>query len=118
MFWGYHLLLDCKAGDLDKVTSKSNINNFIHDLVPSIGMRAYGDPIIEHFATHLPEAAGYSLLQLIETSSITGHFSDKTGDHYIDVFSCKEFNIEDAISIVKTYFNPTEIRTTYLTRQA
>jgi S-adenosylmethionine/arginine decarboxylase-like enzyme len=118
MFWGYHLLLDCKAGELDRVKSASNINNFVHDLVLSIGMKAYGDPIIEHFATHLPEAAGYSLLQLIETSSITGHFSDKTGDHYIDVFSCKEFSIENAISIVEKYFNPTDIRTTYLTRQA
>jgi hypothetical protein len=43
------------------------IREFCEDLVSSIGMVAYGKPVLKHFATHLPEAAGYSLVQLIET---------------------------------------------------
>jgi S-adenosylmethionine/arginine decarboxylase-like enzyme len=118
MYWGYHLILDCKAGDLDKIKSGDNITDFVMALVTGINMVAYGDPIVEHFATHIPEAAGYSLVQLIETSSITGHFVDKNGDCYIDIFSCKEFDVDDAKSIVQDYFNPTQMRVTYLTRQA
>ena len=36
-------------------------------------MKAYTAPLLEHFSEHLPEAAGYSLVQ---TSAITGHFCD------------------------------------------
>jgi S-adenosylmethionine/arginine decarboxylase-like enzyme len=118
MYWGYHLILDCKSGDLDKVKSGTNITDFVNALVPGIDMVSYGNPVVEHFATHIPEAAGYSLVQLIETSSITGHFVDLNGDCYIDIFSCKEFDIETAKGIVQEYFNPTQMRVTYLTRQA
>ena len=117
-YWGYHLILDCKNGNVEKVRSRDNIKKFVLELVPEIKMIAYGEPTIEHFATHLPESSGYSLVQLIETSSITGHFVDINGDCYIDIFSCKKFDIAIAESIVQKYFKPTQIRTTYLTRQA
>jgi len=117
-YWGYHLILDCKACNIDRITSYDNIKSFITSLVSDIDMVVYGAPVIEHFATHDPMKAGYSLVQLIETSSITGHFVDLTGDAYIDIFSCKPYDIEVALDCVKSYFNPTTIRTTYLTRQA
>ena len=66
--WGRHLVLDCSAGDRKAVRHGGMIREFYEDLVSSIGMVAYGKPVPKHFATHLPEAAGYSLVQLIETS--------------------------------------------------
>ena len=117
-YWGYHLILDCKNCKTDKVTNKENISAFIKTLVNDIDMKAFGEPVIEHFATHNPDAAGYSLVQLIETSSITGHFVDSNGDAYIDIFSCKDFSIETAKACVKKFFDPNSIKITYLTRQA
>ena len=117
-YWGYHLILDCRGGDLKAVRDRRTILAWVRDLVERIDMRAYGLPVCEHFATHDPEAAGYSLVQLIETSSITGHFVDRTGDAYIDVFSCKYFDIATAQALVDKYFRPESIRVTYLTRQA
>lgn len=117
-YWGYHLILDCSKGELEKVRSKENIDAFVKDLVIAIDMKSWGEPIIEHFATHNPHAAGYSLLQLIETSNIAGHFVDENGDFYLDVFSCKEFSIDDAVKCVEKWFNPKKIKTTYLERQA
>ncbi|MDP2704853.1 MAG: S-adenosylmethionine decarboxylase [Patescibacteria group bacterium] len=117
-FWGYHLILDCAQGDRSKVSDKKTIKAFIEKLVPSIGMKAYGEPMIEHFATHAPKAAGYSLVQLIETSAVTGHFSDMTGDFYLDVFSCKQFDSKKAQEVVNLYFAPQQMRVTFLTRQA
>ena len=69
-------------------------------------MVAYGEPIIEHFATHSHEAAGYTLLQMIETSNIAAHFAENIGQAYIDVFSCKAFDVEVALEVCKKYFNP------------
>jgi len=107
-YWGYHLILDCKNGELKKVKSADAIKNFVEELVEKIDMVASGEPNIKHFATHNKDAAGYSLVQLIETSSITGHFVDKNGDCYIEV----------AKSVVNKHFSPIQIKVTYLTRQA
>ena len=117
-YWGYHLILDCKNGELEKVKSADSIKSFVQELVKKIDMIASGKPNIKHFATHNDDAAGYSLVQLIETSSITGHFVDKNGDFYIGIFSCKNFNIETAKTVVNKYFSPKKIKVTYLTRQA
>lgn len=117
-YWGYHLILDVRACDRTAITDRSRLARFIRTLVRDIEMKAYGDPVIEHFATHDPDKAGYSLVQLIETSSITGHFVDLTGDGYLDVFSCKPFSIDQVKRVVATFFHPASIRVTYLTRQA
>jgi len=117
-YWGYHLILDCKACDVEKVKCPEHIRAFVKALVKDIDMKAYGEPMIENFASHNPIVAGYSLLQLIETSSITGHFADSSGDAYLDIFSCKPFEIEVAKDVIRKFLNPKKIKTTYLTRQA
>jgi S-adenosylmethionine decarboxylase len=117
-YWGYHLILDCSHCDIDKISDGNNIKNFIKELVSRIDMKSFGEPIIQRFALEDATKAGYSLVQLIETSSITGHFVELNGDAYIDIFSCKQYNQELAKEIVTKYFNPQKIRTTYLTRQA
>jgi S-adenosylmethionine/arginine decarboxylase-like enzyme len=117
-YWGYHLILDCQGCDIEKVTSRDNIKNFIETLVRSIDMKAYGEPILEHFATHDPTKGGYSLVQLIETSNITAHFVDMNGDAYIDIFSCKPFSSEIVKEVVDIFFRPTSIKMHFLTRQA
>lgn len=114
--WGYHLILDCRA--CTGASDAENIWAFVAELVPSIDMQAWGDPVVQHFAEHSPAHAGYSLVQLVETSSITGHFADETGDAYLDIFSCKAFDTEIVKRVVRAYFKPERIRTTFLHRQA
>ena len=79
-------------------------------------MESYGDPMIAHFATHDPEASGYSFCQMIETSNITGHFVDKTGDCYIDIFSCKEYDTDVALDVINVIFRPEEVKMRYFER--
>ncbi len=117
-YWGYHLILDCKSCDKEKVTNRDVIYRFIKTLVAEIDMKAFKEPQIEHFATHNKDAAGYSFVQLIETSAITGHLVDANGDAYIDIFSCKTYSIETAKEVVKRFFVPKQMKVIYLTRQA
>ena len=50
--------------------SVDNIKKFVEVLVKEIDMAASDEPTIKYFATHNEDAAaGYSLVQLIETSS-------------------------------------------------
>ena len=106
--WGQHLVLDFNGCPKELLEDKENILNWNKELVHSIDMVAYGDPVIEHFATHSHEAAGYTLLQMIETSNIAAHFAENIGQVYIDVFSCKAFDVEAALGICKKYFKPTQ----------
>jgi S-adenosylmethionine/arginine decarboxylase-like enzyme len=115
--WGWHLILDC-GGCNDNIKSKHLVAAFAKQIVADIDMKAFGEPIVEHFATHDPMKGGFSLVQLIETSAITAHFVDATGEMYLDIFSCKDIPIDTAIGVVKQYFEPKSIKMHFLTRQA
>ena len=106
--WGQHLVLDFNGCPKELLADKENILNWSKELVQAIDMIAYGEPVVEHFATHSHEAAGYTLLQMIETSNIAAHFAENIGQVYIDVFSCKAFDVEAALGICKKYFKPTQ----------
>jgi S-adenosylmethionine/arginine decarboxylase-like enzyme len=110
-------MLDCSGCDIASVASRDNIYRFIKELVPAIGMEAHGEPIIEHLLPGDPKQ-GYSLMQLITTSNICGHFMELDGTAYFDVFSCREFDIECAKKIVQEYFSPGKMRVNFITRHA
>lgn len=114
--WGQHLVLDFDGCPHSLLSCKDNIIKWTKELVEAIDMVAYGEPQLEHFATHSHEAAGYTMLQLIETSCIAAHFAENIGQVYIDVFSCKQFDNDVAIEVCKKYFEPTKINHTTLTR--
>jgi S-adenosylmethionine/arginine decarboxylase-like enzyme len=108
-------MLDCSG--CEQIHCKDNIYNFVKDLVDKIDMVAYGEPIIEYL---LPgdSKQGYSLMQLITTSNICGHFMELDGTAYFDIFSCKKFDLLTAQNVVTKYFNPKKIRVNFITRQA
>jgi S-adenosylmethionine/arginine decarboxylase-like enzyme len=116
--WGQHLIIDLAGGKLEAIRSADVIARFARELVAAIRMKAYGEPILAHFAEHSPKAAGWTLVQLIETSSITGHFCDTSGDAYLDVFSCQEFDVATVLDLVEETFAPEHVSTTLLKRQA
>jgi len=115
--WGQHLVLDM-GGCNENIARKESLRDFVAELVDAIDMVAYGEPVIEHFATHSQAAAGYSMVQLIETSAITAHFSDHNRDVYLDVFSCKSFDENMVVQVVDKYFEPKNIYKLSLGREA
>ena len=48
--------------------------------------------------------AGYSMVQLIETSLISAHFANLTNTVYLDVFSCKEYDTEAVRNFSQNFF--------------
>jgi S-adenosylmethionine/arginine decarboxylase-like enzyme len=111
-------MFDCKNCVKELIRDGENIRKFVEELVPAIDMKAYGDPMVVHFATHADDKAGYSLCQMIETSNITGHFVDMNGDAYLDIFSCKPVDIGTAESVIRKYFKPERMKVNFLTRHA
>jgi len=79
-------------------------------------MVPYGEPQVHHFGSG--NKAGYTLVQLIETSNITAHFCEETNDMYLDVFSCKPFSPHMVYGTVQTYFGPRHVVRNFINRQA
>ena len=116
--WGYHLVLDCARCNKDCIKSEDNIRAFLSDLLVKTDMKPWGDPIIANLQDCEDHIKGYSAVQLIHTSSITCHFSDMTGDSYIDVFSCKDFDVDSVIKCIENFFAPENIIQTLIHRDA
>jgi S-adenosylmethionine/arginine decarboxylase-like enzyme len=114
--WGQHLVLDLSGCPKERLTDGEHIKQWTKALVTGIEMVAYGEPLLEHFATHDPKTGGYTLVQLIETSNICAHFAENRGEVYIDIFSCKSFDESIAKAICETYFQPTGMKTHSLIR--
>lgn len=79
-------------------------------------MKRYGEPLIPHFGHDNPITAGYSMVQLIETSSVTGHFSEYKKSAYINIFSCAWFDMEKTAQFCQDYFEAKRIDFTFLKR--
>ena len=115
-YWGYHLIVNAKSCNKQAITSAGTIYDFTKELVESIDMVAYGEPQIVNFGSG--NKAGFTLVQLIETSNICGHFCNDTGDVYLDIFSCKQYNIDIVLELIDKYFLPENVNHTFLERQA
>ncbi|CAB4879448.1 unannotated protein [freshwater metagenome] len=104
MRWGLHVVVNATRCCPKSIRSAAAISAFTQDLVKKIDMVAYGKPQIVHFGTG--NKAGYTLVQLIETSNIVAHFVEEYDDMYLDVFSCKPFSPETVETIVNNHFRP------------
>jgi S-adenosylmethionine/arginine decarboxylase-like enzyme len=118
MTWGYHMVVDASRCKSEAIRDASTIASFARDLVTAIDMVAHGDPQVIHFGTG--NKAGYTLVQLIETSNVSAHFVEETNDVYLDVFSCKLFDRQIVEEVFMKYFgtDATFMHVRILLRQA
>lgn len=115
-YWGYHAIVDAAGCDHALITSRENVYNFAKQLVKDIDMVAYGEPQIVDFGSG--DKAGFTLVQLIETSNICAHFVNELDQMYLDVFSCKPFDEKVVEELVVKYFGAQHLRRAFLKRQA
>jgi S-adenosylmethionine/arginine decarboxylase-like enzyme len=116
MYWGHHLIGNFGRCNPTKIRTKQNIINFANTLVREIDMVPYGPPQVVYFGSG--NKAGYTLVQLIETSNICAHFVEETNDVYLDVFSCKQFDRETVRKIFRSHFENQTEKMLLLKRQA
>ncbi len=108
-YWGKHGLFDCAGCREETIANGEHIAAFSKALVEAIQMKAYGEPILERFALHDPSRGGYTLVQLIETSLIDGHFVEEKCEAYISVHSCKDFDPSIVRRTIYEFFGATTI---------
>jgi len=114
--WGKHLIIDAAGATSHAIRNPITIYDFNKALVSRIDMVAYGAPQIVRFGSG--NKAGYTLVQLIETSNICAHFVEENNSMYLDVFSCKDFDPVTVKDTVEEFFHVKRIKMKVLTRQA
>lgn len=115
--FGWELILDLYACDPARISSEAVIKEYANQLCRILEMKPYGDPQTPYFGENQPHTKGYSLLQFIETSSITGHFSEHTGAAYINIFSCRRYDIDAAERFTREHFGAKRVNSRFIVRE-
>lgn len=90
-YWGLSAGINFHNANDILIRNPKYIKEFIVELCHFIEMKRYGQPIVVNFGED-EKVAGYSAMQLIETSTITAHFVNKDNNFYLDIFSCKLYD--------------------------
>ncbi len=101
--WGLVTALDLHDCDPNIIRDRDKIYEFTIRLCEKIKVKRFGEPIIVHFGED-ERVAGYSLVQLIETSLVSGHFANLTNRVYLDIFSCAYYDPKEVIEFSKHFF--------------
>ena len=102
--WGIAASFDIYNCNPVTIRDAEKIRQFVVKLCELIEMRRFGDTTVIHFGED-EKVAGYSMVQLIETSLISAHFANQTNTTYLDVFSCKPYDPKVVEEFAREFFN-------------
>jgi len=97
---------------------ESLLKGFLDKLLMTLRMEELG-PMQIYDAVD-PRAPGWTFLQPITTSHISGHYFTKSGKHphiRMDIYSCASVNWRKAIEVIHEFMNLREWRATFIERQ-
>jgi S-adenosylmethionine/arginine decarboxylase-like enzyme len=108
--WGLLTSIDIYHCDPAAIRDADRIKRFVAELCDLIEMRRFGETLVVHFGEE-ERVAGYSMVQLIETSLISAHFANASNAVYLDVFSCKMYDPEVVAQFARRYFGGSRVVT-------
>lgn len=108
--WGLLTSLDLYECNPETIRNAERIRQYVIELCDLIEMRRFGDCQVVHFGDD-ERVKGFSMVQLIETSLISGHFANYTNAAYIDIFSCKPYPPDRVAQFTRDYFEAETLET-------
>jgi len=103
--FGPHLMVDGYDASYEVLASVEAVTNFLEELPKEIGMTKIMPPyVFKYDGGDKPEDWGVSGFVIIAESHISIHTFPEKGYFSIDIFSCKDFDVDRAIEIIKEYF--------------
>ena len=104
--WGVAASIDIYNCDPGTIRDADEIRRFVIELCDLIEMKRFGETTVVHFGEN-ERVAGFSMMQLIETSLISAHFANQSNTTYLDVFSCKPYDPEVVEAFALKFFGGT-----------
>ena len=113
--FGKELLLDLYGCNPDVLRSRDALVNYNSLLAKLLEMEPVGEVIIpEKYGKGT--LYGHSSVQFIQTSSILVHIIEAMLEAHINIFSCKDFNAEEATTFTEKFFKARKIKSKTLLR--
>jgi S-adenosylmethionine decarboxylase len=103
--FGTHLTLDGYGCDRQRLEDLSLIYDFLSEYPNEISMTKIMPPYVFRYEAKNPEDWGISGFVLIAESHISIHTFPEKNYLSLDIFSCKEFDSQSAISYVNKLFD-------------
>jgi S-adenosylmethionine decarboxylase len=111
-----HLIIDGYRGNAQKMQDVEFIYQLLDAYPSQIGMLKISPPKVSKYVGSKPEDWGVSGFVLIAESHISIHTFPERSYINIDIFSCKEFDAEQAIKDLQQQFGLAEVRSYILNR--
>jgi len=102
--FGPHLTIDVKNASQSKLSDINLHFEFLNSLPKLIGMTPITQPYVFPYSGLVPEDKGITGFQVIAESHISIHSFQEKGWCFIDIFSCKNFDVNKAIEYTKSLF--------------
>ena len=111
-----HLVLRAEVSDCPAEDSLHEILDWMKTLIKKIDMKLMQGPAISY--VDQPGNRWTTCMALIETSHIVIHIWDEPNPGLIqlDIYSCKEFNLDVVMKHIKDYFNVLNMQYKFLDR--
>ena len=104
--FGPHITIDLKGCPKEILSNYDLHFDYLKKLPELIQMTPITQPYVFPYSGLVPEDKGITGIVIIAESHISVHSFEEKGYSFIDIFSCKDFDIDRAIRITKEIFKP------------
>ncbi|MFH2093625.1 MAG: adenosylmethionine decarboxylase [Pseudomonadota bacterium] len=101
--WGVTTSIDIYGCDTAIIRDADQIKKFVYQLCEMINMRRHGDCQVIGLGEDKQEE-GFSMIQVMETSLISGHFAHATNAAYLNIFSCQFYEPRGVAEFASAFF--------------
>ncbi len=102
--FGPHLTIDARGCNKEKITNMNFIYEFLNNFPEAIGMQKMSLPAVVPWKDEWAETPGISGFVMITTSHISIHTFPEDDYVFIDVFSCRPFDVEKTKNLILEMF--------------
>ena len=106
--FGPHLMLDLRKCSSEKLKDYGHIFSVLDELPDKIGMTKITQPYVFPYSGLVPEDRGITGTVIIAESHISIHTFQEKDYCFVDVFSCKDFDVDFAAKYIIDAFESKE----------
>jgi len=111
--FGPHLTLDCYRCSKEKLGNVDFIKSILEDLPEKLGLSKLSKPIVNFYNKPTPGISGFII---ISESHISIHTFVEEQFAAVDIFSCKEFDVDKAVEYLTKAFEPKSVEKKFMER--
>lgn len=108
MAYGPHLVVDAYGCDYDALASLHAVHDLLAALPMAIDMEIIRPPLVQAYLRPPDPEWGVTGDVIIATSHVAIHTYPEKKTAFLDVFSCKPFDVEKAIDLIRDWLEPRE----------